>query len=134
MNMSEFVAANWEAMVVAAGFVLIYELLVVLPLRLRINRVANEHRSMAQAVQEATATSVRLAPISRRQGAELARLDERVGQLELVGGGRPYAQAISLAEQGEEPDRLVSCYGLTEGEAKLVSLLHGREGLEAADP
>ncbi len=36
-----------------------------------------------------------------------------------------YEQAITSAERGEDAARLISCFGLTEGEAKLVTLLHG---------
>ena len=49
----------------------------------------------------------------------------RLGQLELATEVRSYEQAIGSAERGEESSRLISCFGLTEGEADLVTLLHG---------
>lgn len=68
-----------------------------------------------------------------RVGERLRRLDQvsgqlgdRLGQLELRGEGRPFEQAIALAGQGGDPERLVSNFGLSRGEADLVSLLHGR--------
>jgi hypothetical protein len=54
------------------------------------------------------------------------QLGDRLGQLELRGEGRPFDQAIALAGQGGDADRLVSHFGLSRGEADLVSLLHGR--------
>jgi Protein of unknown function (DUF2802) len=54
------------------------------------------------------------------------QLNDRLGQLELRGEGRPYDQAISLVRQGADSERLVSHFGLSRGEADLVALLHGR--------
>jgi hypothetical protein len=39
--------------------------------------------------------------------------------------GRPYEQAIDSASRGQQPDRLVAEFGLTELEARLVATLHG---------
>ena len=60
------------------------------------------------------------------------RLGERLGQLELATETRSYEQAIGCAEKGEETSRLISCFGLTEGEADLVVLLHGEASRRAA--
>ena len=125
--MSEIIASSWLPLLLGIGLVLIYELMAVLPLRRQVERLEREHRVMSHSVKEATAVSVRLAPVSRRHTGQLTRLEERIGQLELGSSGQPYAQAIHRAEQGEEADRLASSYGLTQVEAKLVSLLHGRE-------
>ena len=71
--------------------------------------------------------------IGVRAGERLRRLDqlstqmnERLGQLELRGEGRPYDQAIALSQRGADSGRLMSHYGLSRGEADLVSLVHGR--------
>ena len=60
------------------------------------------------------------------------RIGERLGQLELAIETRSYEQAIGCAEKGEESSRLISCFGLTEGEADLVLLLHGESSRRAA--
>ncbi len=104
---------------------LLYELLAVLPLRRSIARLARSQAAIEQAYEGATRLTVRLVSSERRNGRQLQRLEERVGRLELRGEGRPYEQAISLAAQGEDTARLVSCFGLTAGEASLVNLLHG---------
>ena len=69
----------------------------------------------------------------RDRGREdLVQLGERLGQLELATEARSYEQAIDCAEKGEETSRLISCFGLTEGEADLVMLLHGESARRAA--
>ena len=109
----------------AVGALLLYELLAVLPLRRSLARLARSQAAIEQAYEGATRLTVRMVNSERRNGRQLKRLEERVGQLELRGEGRPYEQAITLAAQGEDTARLVSCFGLTAGEASLVSLLHG---------
>ena len=66
----------------------------------------------------------------RRDG--VGRLGERQGRIELATESRSYEQAMGCAERGEETARLISCFGLTEGEADLVILLHGEASRRAA--
>lgn len=73
------------------------------------------------------------AGIGARVGERLRRLDqagaqlgERLGQLEVRGDGRPYDHAIALVRDGADADRLVTHFGLSRGEADLVSRVHGR--------
>lgn len=119
----------WLELTLTLGPVLIglatYELVCVRPLRRRAQASAERCATLAGSLKDTTRLVVRIANGDRRVRGELARLGERVGQLELRSEVRPYAQAISLAEKGEQAERLVSCFGLTEGEASLVSLLHG---------
>ena len=77
---------------------------------------------------EVTAT----AGIGAQVGERLRRLDQvstqlndRLGQLEVRGDGRPYDHAIALVRHGADADRLVTHFGLSRGEADLVSLVHG---------
>jgi hypothetical protein len=72
------------------------------------------------------------AGIGARVGERLRRLDQvssqlndRLGQLEVRGDGRPYDHAIALVRHGADADRLVTHFGLSRGEADLVSLVHG---------
>jgi hypothetical protein len=62
----------------------------------------------------------------RRLEKVSARMAERLGQLELRGEGRPYDQAIALAQRGGDADRLVSHFGLSRSEADLLARVHGR--------
>ena len=119
----------WLELALTLGPVLIglatYELVCVRPLRRRTRESAERCAALEGSLKDTTRLVVRIANGDRRVRGELVRLGERVGQLELRSEIRPYAQAISLAEKGEQAERLVSCFGLTEGEASLVSLLHG---------
>ncbi len=119
----------WLELALALGPVLIglaaYELVFVRPLRRQVRESAERHSVLQRSLKETTRLVVRIASSDRSVRDELSRLGERLGQLELRSEVRPYQQAISLAEKGEQAERLVSCFGLTEGEASLVSLLHG---------
>jgi hypothetical protein len=80
--------------------------------------VADVDRRVAEAER-------RVAEAERRAAEQWHRIGERLGHLELATEGRAYEQAIGFAEQGGETGRLITCFGLTEGEADLVHLLHG---------
>ena len=111
----------------APAVLLIYELLAVLPLRRRLARTDSAQHSLRASVQEATALAVEVVKVNRALRGRLEAVEDRLGQLELSSSGQPYDQAINLAEQGESPEQLASRFGLTMGEAKLVSLLHGTQ-------
>jgi len=64
--------------------------------------------------------------LANKGRADLSQIGDRLGQLELVTESHSYEQAITGAARGEDAARLISCFGLTEGEAKLVTLLHGQ--------
>jgi len=120
----------WPAIVVgvAAGLALlvIYDLVYVWPIHRRIGALASRFDGLERAVMGGQGDLVeRVAAADRRRHEDLGRLGERLAQLELAIEERSYEQAIGLAERGEDPSRLVSCLGLTEGEADLVALLHG---------
>ena len=119
----------WLDLALALGPVLIvlaaYELVCVRPLRRQVRESDERYSLLQRSLRETTRLVVRVTSNDRNLRGELSRLGERLGQLELRSEVRPYQQAISLAEKGEQAERLVSCFGLTEGEASLVSLLHG---------
>ena len=106
-----------------------YELVFVRPLRRRARASTERCSALEQSAKETMGLVVRMVNGERRLRGELNRLGERIGQLELRSEVRSFEQAISLAEKGEQAARLVSCFGLTEGEASLVSLLHGDRDL-----
>lgn len=112
-----------------------YELLLILPLRLRLRRLHRRALSYERALDNmhgaVQALAKRLKEDRERATAQLVRLEERLAQINLRTDARPYEQAIALAEHGAEQKSLSRTLGLTQGEAKLVSLLHGarvREG------
>jgi len=129
-----------------------YELLFVWPLRRRLARIEAEAKALARASAAAPArldarldaridtrvdprlAAERAAALARveRAEAELDRLGDRLGRLELRGQSPAYEQAIDLAAKGGGAKRLVTYFGLSEGEATLVRRLHGkRNGVSA---
>jgi hypothetical protein len=115
-----------------------YELLFVLPLRSRGKRLTEAllelDRVVAGLDRGARSRDGRdrgLAEQLERLGQRIERLAERIGQLELRSESRPYEQAINLAARGGGAERLIRFFGLTEGEASLVRLLHGRSSAKS---
>lgn len=109
----------------AAIVVIFYETTVVLAMRRRIAVLEERFGELQRVVSSLERSTGQLAISEARTKAQIGQLAERFGQFELRSNGRPYEQAISLAETGEQAERLVSCFGLAEAEAHLISLLHG---------
>jgi hypothetical protein len=112
----------------ALTILVVYDLAYVWPLCRRLGALAERCRTLEHACADLPALSSQVALLANRGRADLVQIGERLGQLELATEERSYEQAITCAERGEDPDRLVSVFGLTEGEAKLVTLLHGDRG------
>ena len=75
-----------------------------------------------------------VASISLRTGRRVNRIEqeysgvaERVGSVELRGRAQCFDQAIDFARRGTDPGRLTQQFGLSRGEADLVTRLHGRK-------
>jgi hypothetical protein len=58
---------------------------------------------------------------------ECSAVADRVAQLELRGAAQSFDQAIDSARRGADPGKLARQFGLSSGEADLVSRLHGRQ-------
>jgi hypothetical protein len=109
----------------ALTILVIYDLAYVWPLCRRMGGLAERCRMLEQSLADLPSLSSQVALLADRGRSDLAQIGERLGQLELATEERSYEQAITSAERGEDSDRLISCFGLTESEAKLVTLLHG---------
>jgi hypothetical protein len=103
----------------------VYDVVYVWPLHRKLRALADRCQSLEQLTADLPALASQVALLANRGRSDLVQIGERLGQLELATEERSYEQAITSAERGEDPDRLVSVFGLTEGEAKLVSLIHG---------
>jgi len=62
----------------------------------------------------------------RRVEQEYAKIADRMTLVEFRGEGRSFDLAIDFARRGAEPDKLATKFGLSRGEADLVTRLHGR--------
>jgi hypothetical protein len=94
--------------------------------RRRLDSLEGELAALRAEVAATTAIGVRVGERLRRLDQVSAQLTDRLGQLEIRGDGRPYDHAIALVRHGADADRLVTHFGLSRGEAELVSLVHGR--------
>ena len=109
----------------ALAVLVIYDVCYVWPLCRRQAALAARCAKLEQGLAVLVGVAERVAAVETRGRESLSQLAQRLGQLELATESRSYEQAIGCAERGEEAERLISCFGLTEGEANLVTLLHG---------
>jgi hypothetical protein len=109
----------------ALAILVIYDIAYVYPLSRRWAAVAERCQALELSVAKLSTLSGRLARLADDRRADLTQIGERLGQLELATVAQSYEQAITSAERGEHADRLISCFGLSEAEAELVTLLHG---------
>lgn len=132
-----FVAAFALCFALASGSALIAlavsQLVFIRPLQRRLAALEAEAGSLRGGLEAAASLESRLRRAERGFGAQLARLTDRLGQLELRSDARGYEQAIHLAGRGEAADHLVNYLGLTEGEAALVRLLHGEKSRQSTE-
>src|SRR5262245_23865343 len=82
--------------------------------------------ALRREIQSANAVNARIGKRLRKSERRVEELRDLVAQLEARGEARAYDQAINLVRQGGDASKLVSNFGLSRGEAELVSLVHGR--------
>jgi len=63
----------------------------------------------------------------KRAEEDAAEVAGRVDQFELRGASKSIDEAIDHARRGADPGRLTQQFGLSRGEADLVTRLHGRK-------
>jgi hypothetical protein len=75
-----------------------------------------------------------VASISAKSGRRVKRVEQeystvsdRVDQVELRGTAQSFDLAIDSARRGADPGKLTQQFGLSRGEADLVTRLHGRK-------
>jgi hypothetical protein len=75
-----------------------------------------------------------VASISAKSGRRVKRVEQeystvsdRVDQVELRGTAQSFDLAIDSARRGADPGKLTQQFGLSRGEAELVTRLHGRK-------
>jgi hypothetical protein len=117
----------------ALAVLVLYDVFYVWPIHRRFAALAERCAVLERSLGGAFDDLVARVEASEHRGREdFGKIGERLGQLELATEARSYEQAIGCAERGEESARLISCFGLTEGEADLVLLLHGEASRRAA--
>ncbi len=97
--------------------------------RLRANCVTLESRmaALSREMELVASISVRTGRQVKRIEHEYSGVAERVEQVEQRGPAQAFDQAIDSARRGEDPGKLAQLFGLSRGEAELVTRLHGRK-------
>ena len=85
--------------------------------------VAAMHRELELAASISVKTGRRV----RRIEQEYSSVADRVDQVELRGTAQSFDQAIDSARRGADSGKLAQQFGLSRGEADLVTRLHGRK-------
>ena len=83
--------------------------------------LAAAQRELEMLATSATKSGLRTECIER----DCVALADRIGVLEVRGGGRHYNQAIESARNGADPAKLARQFGLSSTEANLLLLVHG---------
>jgi Protein of unknown function (DUF2802) len=96
----------------------------------RLRRESEELREFVQHVRREAHSAVTygsdVGKRLRKQEQDLATLTDRVALVEQLGDARSFDRAIDVARQGAEADKLVANFGISRGEAELLSLVHGK--------
>jgi hypothetical protein len=82
--------------------------------------------SLRREIETVTSLSVRAARRTKRIEHDLSMVSDRLTALESRSESPSFDQAIDSARRGAEPDKLAQRFGLSRGEADLVTRLHGR--------
>jgi hypothetical protein len=82
--------------------------------------------SLRRDVEIATSVTVRAGRRTKRIEQEFSILSDRMTALESRAESPSFDRAIDSARRGAEPDNLAQRFGLSRGEADLVTRLHGR--------
>lgn len=83
--------------------------------------------AMGRELEQLASISLKTGRRVKRFEQEYAGVADRVALLELRGSAQSFDQAIDSARRGTDPGRLTQQFGLSSGEADLVTRLHGRK-------
>ena len=95
--------------------------------RVRCVSVESSLAAMRRELELAASISVKTGRRVNRIEQEYSNVADRVGQVELRGAAQSFDQAIDCARRGADPGKLAQQFGLSRGEAELVTRLHGRK-------
>jgi hypothetical protein len=83
--------------------------------------------AMRRELELAASISVKTGRRVQRIEHEYSGVADRVDQVELRGTAQSFEEAIDSARRGADPGKLTQQFGLSRGEADLVTRLHGRK-------
>jgi hypothetical protein len=95
--------------------------------RARCVSVESSLAAMRRELELAASISLKAGRRVKRIEQEYSNIADRVDLVELRGAAQSFDHAIDSARRGADPDRLAQQFGLSRGEAELVTRLHGRK-------
>jgi uncharacterized protein DUF2802 len=95
--------------------------------RTRCESVESTLAALRRELELVTSISVKTGHRVKRVEEEYSGVSDRVDQVELRGAAPSFDQAIDYARRGAESGKLTQQFGLSRGEADLVTRLHGRK-------
>jgi hypothetical protein len=95
--------------------------------RLRCLALESSLAAVRREVELAASISVKTGRRVQRIEHEYSGVADRVDQVELRGAAQSLEQAIDSARRGTDSGKLAQQFGLSRGEADLVTRLHGRK-------
>ncbi len=93
----------------------------------RCAEVESSLAAMGRELEQLASIGLKTGRRVKRFEQEYAGVADRVALLELRGSAQSFDQAIDSARRGTDPGRLTRQFGLSSGEADLVTRLHGRK-------
>ena len=96
-------------------------------LKARCAAVESNLAAMRRELELLTSISLKTRRRVKRFEQEHASVADRVALLELRGSAQSFDQAIDSARRGTDSGKLTQKFGLSSGEADLVTRLHGRK-------
>jgi hypothetical protein len=95
--------------------------------RARCLSVESSLAAVRRELELVTSISMKTGRRVKRIEQEYSGVADRVDLVELRGAAQSFDQAIDSARRGADPNKLTQQFGLSRGEAELVTRLHGRK-------
>jgi hypothetical protein len=95
--------------------------------RMRCDAIESSLAAMRRELELMASISVKTGRRVKRVEHEFAGVADRIEVVEMRGSAQSFDQAIDSARRGTDPGKLTQQFGLSRGEADLVTRLHGRK-------
>ena len=127
MNLNIFLSIAGAALGFAGVVSALFAIRSVRGWRARCLALESSVAAMRRELELAASISVKTGRRVKRIEHEYSGVADRVDQVELRGAAQSFEQAIDSARRGADPGKLTQQFGLSQGEADLVTRLHGRK-------
>jgi hypothetical protein len=127
MNLNTFLSIAGAALGFAGLVAALFTIRSLRDWRTRCLTLESSLAAVRRELELAASISVKTGRRVQRIEHEYSGVADRVDQVELRGTAQSFEQAIDSARHGADPGKLAQQFGLSRGEADLVTRLHGRK-------